>query len=347
MKKKHIHKIVINAKKKYQYQYSYDFGSTKGVQIELSKSSICITAELTKMYDKNEMLSQGCYLFPDAIKKALTLHLILFSENIEIKTMTVHIDDDSDVVINTEMGHIPPVYSMIKKQLYHNIISKWNKDEISGFLKLTKSSNDNRLAALNAFIISKSKQFETDRFIYLWTAFNGMYNYFAKQILNDKKAGDTKKIKYIQKFYDLGNEEIKDTKENKDKTKIAENIIALICHNCNFEYKITREELKKGRYSYLNKFIQEQLFNTNTKKTYDVTAYGYLLTQFSYYFRCNILHGDEPYALFSYAEERDIKCLRFINELLDEFIEENLHKWFDKNCEEQLKEKAKTMNMVK
>ena len=39
--------------------------------------------------------------------------------------------------------------------------------------------------------------------------------------------------------------------------------------------------------------------------------------------RCNIIHVDKPYALFSYAEESEIKCLKCINELLDEFIENN------------------------
>lgn len=341
MKKKHIHKIVINAKKKYQYQYSYDFGSTKGVQVELSKSSICITAELTKMYDKNEMLSQGCYLFPDAIKKALTLHLILFSENIEIKTMTVYIDDNSDIVIDTKQGHTPPVYSMIKKQLCHNIISKWNKDEISGFLKLTKSSNDNRLAALNAFIISKSKQFETERFIYLWTAFNGMYNYFAKLIFETQNAElriENRKILCLQRLFNIGDETIAEN----DKISIGRNVMAIIKDV--YQHNVSRDALENGVYKELSESVKNQLIKSENNAQYNLTSYGYLLTQFSYYFRCNILHGDKPYALFSYAEESEIKCLRFINELLDEFIENNLHKWFDKNCEEQLKEKAKNIN---
>lgn len=47
------------------------------------------------------------------------------------------------------------------------------------------------------------------------------------------------------------------------------------------------------------------------------------------------------YALFSYAEESEIKCLKCINELLDEFIENNLHLWFDENYVANLKKKAK------
>ena len=57
--------------------------------------------------------------------------------------------------------------------------------------------------------------------------------------------------------------------------------------------------------------------------------------------RCNIIHVDKPYALFSYAEESEIKCLKCINELLDEFIENNLHLWFDENYVADLKKEAK------
>ena len=48
-----------------------------------------------------------------------------------------------------------------------------------------------------------------------------------------------------------------------------------------------------------------------------------------------------PYALFSFADESEIKCLKCINELLDEFIESNLHCWFDEATTYILREKAK------
>lgn len=184
--KKHIHKIIINGNKCYKHKYNYNFSNTNNISIELSPDALCITAELTKVYNKNEMISQGCYLFPDAIKKALTLHLILFSKNVLIKKMMIQIDEECDVVIDTTQGHVSPIFSMVERDLHNPIISKWNREEIDGFLKLTKSSDDSRLAALNAFIISKSKFFETERFIYLWTAFNGMYNYYAKIVSNIK-----------------------------------------------------------------------------------------------------------------------------------------------------------------
>lgn len=338
---KHIHRIIINKQKKYKYSYTYNFGHTKDVLIELSANSIRITAMLKKLYDKNEMVLQNCYLFPDAIKKALTLHLILFSENIAINKMSVQIDDEIDTVIDVKQGQASPIFSMVDKKLYHEIEQKWSGEEIKGFLSLTKSSNDTRLAALNGFIISKSKMFETERFIYLWTAFNGMYNYLSSEILGKKKdIREKDQILLIQKFYGLGNELARDTKGFKIEKELANIVKALIYHRYDRNKRISKNSLENGEYSDLNNYIKTKLNNKNTGRPYDISPYGYLLTQFSYYFRCNIIHGDKPYALFSYAEESEIKCLKCINELLDEFIENNLHLWFDENYVADLKKKA-------
>lgn len=111
---------------------------------------------------------------------------------------------------------------MVDKKLYHEIEQVWSDEEIKGFLNLTKSSNDTRLAALNAFIISKSKIFETEQFIYLWTAFNGMYNYLSSEILGKKKdIREKDQILLIQKFYGLGNELARDTKGFKIERELA------------------------------------------------------------------------------------------------------------------------------
>ena len=65
------------------------------------------------------------------------------------------------------------------------------------------------------------------------------------------------------------------------------------------------------------------------KETYKITAYWYLLTQLSYYYRCNLFHGDKPIPLFSYADDIDLKCLRIINDLLESCLDQYLYQWFD------------------
>lgn len=323
---KHVHRIIIN-KQKGSNCFTYDFGHTKNVSICMSRNSIYITAELGKVYDKEEMLSQGSYLFPDAIKKALMLHLILYSENINMKTISVQIDEECETIINTAEGHIPPIYSLVIGKLEHPFVTSWDSVALQGILSQTKTKADSRMAALTAFIISKSKHFESERFIYLWMAFNGMYGFFAKKISethnNRPVKREYKQIIYMQELLGIGCETIQED----DKSIIAHEVIALI-RRCGNKAP-TRKALEGGEYQELAEAIESHLVRKDSQKQYQLSAYGYLLTQFSYYFRCNLIHGNKPLALFSYADEVELKCLRFINALLEEFMEENLHRWFD------------------
>ena len=78
----------------------------------------------------------------------------------------------------------------------------------------------------------------------------------------------------------------------------------------------------------LSQQISAALINASREK-YNLTAYGYLLTQLSYYFRCKIVHGSRPVLLFSHADNKELHALRVINDLLEEFIDDNLYAWFD------------------
>lgn len=77
--KKHTHKIIINNSERIEKSFCYNFGKTKDVCISVGYGTVVISAELSKIYDKAEIISFDGYLFGDALKKALLLHLILFS----------------------------------------------------------------------------------------------------------------------------------------------------------------------------------------------------------------------------------------------------------------------------
>lgn len=291
------------------------------------------------------MLSQSVYLFPDAIKKAMLAHLVLFSEHIKIKTMSVHIDEDSECIVNTDEGHTPPLYSMIIGKLYRPFSRKWSDASINGLLTQTKSSYDSRTAALFALICSKCKHYESERFIYLWMAFNGMYNYFAYLVSDThsmkKVKQEYKQLRYFQRLFTLGDETISDDTEKK---RIAHKVIALIR---NESLDITHQFLESENGKILCEKIRLLLVKPQDGKPYKLTPYGYLLTQFSYYYRCNLIHANKPLALFSFADESDICCLRAINSLLEEFMENNLNLWFDDEfVDEHLRPVASSMDII-
>lgn len=320
---KHKHILIFNSISKRYKKYTYSFGSTDGVELTISKSGFQITAELTKLYDKEEMLSGNTYLFPDAIRKALLIYLLTYSKGLKIKSVTVKIDDDEDTTVFDNEPE-PPVYSMINGDLVRKIPSSFlTASVIDNILTTPKSKYDKRTASLFAYLFSKSKQFETERFIYLWTAFNGMYGYLSEYIAKgngiDRYRRENKQIIGFQQYFDLGAETI----DSNNKDKIANATVSILK-----EYNNAQINKKFVENSGITKRIERLLIKNDNSK-YNISTYGYLLTQLSYYFRCKIVHGSKPVILFGYADDSMIHCLTIINNLLEEFIEENLPNFFD------------------
>lgn len=322
---KHKHILVFNSINKSYIKYTYSFGNTDGVELRICKNGFQITAELTKIYDKEEMLSGNTYMFPDAIRKALLIYLLTYSKGLTIKSITFKIDDEEDTTVFDSEPE-PPIYSMINGKLNRKLpVAFSSKPVIDFVLKTTKSNYGKMTAALFALITSKSKSYEIERFIYLWAAFNAMYGYFAS-IVKAQRADEIKvdtvsecnQIKYLLRLFKIGNDHI----PKKRSKFIANNIKSYlygISSDANREFFFQKSIVEA---------IENKLIDQNGTK-YNITAYGYLLTQFSYYYRCNFFHGNKPVILFTYADDADLHCLKIVNNLLEEFIEEFLPNFLD------------------
>lgn len=331
-----LHRIMINCRGKdsnlLSHQFLYNYGSTKGIELALSSGMIIISARLTRLFGQNEMLSSDVRLFSDAIQKGLLCHLLLFSESIVISKMYVQIGDNVEPIEIPNAGVTPLVYSIVVDKLKPSMSAEWSGEKIiNQVLSFTKSSYDSRMASLFSLICAKSKRYHAERFIYLWMAFNGMYNYYVGLIKNTEGVKSSKKLQQsltrewkqiveFQKLYSLGSATLMDP----DKTVVAREVISLVRSRNAYTSDISAKEWVKN----LEEEICSQL-TSGKNGPYNLTAYGYMLTQFSYYFRRNVIHANKPIALFSYAEETDLKCLAIINGLLEEFLDENLYKYFD------------------
>lgn len=322
---KHIYKLTINNVGEKSTKYIYDFGSTKNVELILSITGLSITVSLLKEFNKEKILSSDCYLFPDAIKKALLLYLIKYNKALNISLITINIDGHQEE-LSFSKGDKLPVYSMINGNLQREIPKEFTSDVVfQHLLKTPKSKYDKRIASLFALTCSKSKEYETERFIYLWTSFNGMYSWISEFIAEakgvDKYRKENKQILGFQQFIGVG----KETIVEKDKTRIANTVITILKDiDCE---KISKSVIEDKS---ISKRIEGALCK-DTNERYILSAYGYLLTQFAYYFRCKIVHGTKPVYLFSYEDDKELHSLKIINALLEEYIDNNLPLWFDEN----------------
>lgn len=316
--------LIINKVSTNAIKYKYGYGNTKCIDIELSKAGASISVELTKKYEVDQILSSGVYLFPDALKKVTLLYLLHYNKPLTIHSITVVIDDYEETVFYNSKTN-PLIYSLINEELIRKVPKEFlNESVVDYLLNTPKSKYGRRIASLFAFLFSKSKKYEAERFIYLWTSFNGMYGWLSDYIAmanNEKEyRSEFKQIVGILKYINEGNETIGD---NAEKARIAHNVMSLL-KGVDSE-QISKSEIK---HSDINIKIVSCLVKTSGQK-YDLSAYGYLLTGLPYYLRCKTFHGNKPINLFSYADENDLHVLKVVNNLLEEYIENNLSLWFD------------------
>lgn len=331
MKKKHCYEIIINKPSKKYREIVYDYSATKGkgIKLQISNNAIRIIANLSTLYENDNIVVSTNHIFSDAIKKALLLHLLVYSKNIRIKSMHIAIDgENSDIVIPHDAVS-PPVYALVIGELEHKVPKAWTDSTVLNTLvSRTKSNQDSRWAAIFAALCAKNKSFEIERFIYLWMSFNGMYSYFSSRInplrpLTKKgrkqPLSEKDELTWMMKLYNIGVETI----SKNDSKRIANEVIAVLR-----KYDISSIRSADDISENLKQEIENQLYKEDGKR-YNITSYGYLLVSFAYYFRCNVFHADKPLPLFCYEDEIELKCLHLINTLLEEFIDYNLYKLFD------------------
>ena len=329
--KKHCYEITINQPLKKCTEVVYDYSATKGkgIKLQISNNAIRIIAYLSSLYENAAIVVSTNNIFSDAIKKAFLLHLIVYSKNICIKKMSVSIDGEKSDIPIPQGGTAPPLYSLVVDKLVNKTPKNWNNsDFLYTITSRTRSNQDTRWAALFAALYAKSKTFEIERFIYLWMSFNGIYNYFSDHIkplrpLNSKgnlpKTYESDELRWLLQLFELGQEHI-----SKDDSKHVANEAIAILRNTD----ITGIQSKDDLSDELKAQIEGVLVKKDGTK-YDLSAFGYLLVSFAYYFRCNVFHADKPLPLFCYADEVELKCLHLINVLLENFIDNHLHRIFD------------------
>ena len=363
-KAKHQYSLIANTLCDDVTKYTYNYRNTKGIELLLCETGFAINISVASLYDKDYMLASGSYLFPDAIRKALLLYLLKFSKSLQINSITTKIDDIEETTLFPDPAN-PPIYSMINGDLLRTIPKAFSDYTVFDYLLNTpKSKYDKRIASLFAFLYSKSKEYATERFIYLWTAFNGMYCQLSEFVTTKgkKKPAEYKQITAFLRYYNLGNEtigtnekltdiikaikpsvtEVSSKKKDEfikgkikpkfdtDNSRIAGTVMSILK---DFDISlVNREKIEKSDINTRIKNTLKTKLNDEYKEfntEYDITTYGYLLTQLSYYFRCKIVHGNKPLLLFWYADDRELHSLQIINVLLEEFIDNNMPLLFD------------------
>ena len=318
--KKHIYKVTIGTQPaKWRNVFTYTYGHTKGIEIGLVRGSAFVAASIGATYDGCGVLSSSNRLFVDALRKTYLLHLIVYSEQLSFERLTVFIDGEA-VATDAE----PTMAGLIdQRKLIRRVptgaLSAGVARNLLGTTKMAWSALD---ASLNSYLYSRSKVFEADRLQCLWPAMNGLYNEVSRRAIRHQDANvsdqENAKICKLLRVYGLGSR----FTSPKDWKPLAQQVQSILREAPS---PATRDVFEN---SPLAGRIECAVRNTDGAP--DVTPYGFVLMGMSYHYRCMLFHGNSPLPLYAHADDGLLAGLRVCNDLLEEFLDENLFLWLDR-----------------
>lgn len=296
---------------------SFSYSRTQDILLSVNSKGASLHFSIGKNYLNNVEHSYLYNLIKEGIKRAALLYLLQYQKPLDIRNITLTAIQRKQNLGSVDLTNSLTFYQMFDGKLLRPLSGEW-KD--SGFqqriLDYRKSGNElsRPLSALYAYLFSKTKTKETERFSYLWIAMNGFFASVSPNY-NDRDA-----MTAFLKKYDLGNTML--TKKERDN----------FCKSAVFELMkipepVTADNLEDEAHKAFSDYIREKAAEYDSN-TFDASPYGFLLTDFPYYLRCTLFHAVHPLELFNFENDWELKSLRIVNGLLEEFLDKNLHTLF-------------------
>lgn len=307
----------------------YSYSSTKNIKMTVDENGFYIETERKRRQDAFNIDNNRLLL--DAIRKACIIQLIRYGR-IAVETLVLAIDSEETVIYDAREKQEPLIYGLCGNVLQRKMSMDWGETQEKRILKTTKSSTNRLDASLYALLVAKSKTYETERFIYLWMAFNGLYGYIAekaKKFCKEKSVEGWIKNEYAQlkfasmlvghPYLGIFSEEKKDSFRFKMELEIT---------------KIRPEEVKDFLLAIKNEeknehitAIEDILSEFGIKEK--MSVYAAISMFFPYLVRCKYFHGERALPLLCFKNEHPLPVLRVLNVVIEDFLDGNLYKWFD------------------
>ena len=264
-----------------------------------------------KISFKTSNLNDICKVFyrppvKNAIKRSLLIYSLIYN-----RFFLYDADKKYEVIFDNEpceTENVFPVYSMGSQNA--NLDFNYKDGVLSNIMAIKESARDARLVALTDFIISKTKIFESERFLYLWMVMNGIYNYVWKKG-NNEKGNESEQISYLAKIKNFKGTEFSREEKNHVFNWIRGYLYTELSDSsgCNC--------FKKSAYDRIEKYVWQE-----TGKNEDGKAF--VLFHFCYTLRCKLFHADTSAVLYCLGNDNDWKLLKTLNNMLETFLKEEL-----------------------
>lgn len=295
----------------------FSYGQTRDIALLINNRGASLYFQTTKNYFPDFEQSYVYNLTKEGIKRAALLFLLQYQKPLFIQNVSITISRGGKSLFSVDITDDMTFYQMFDRKLLRSINAEWKKNEIQNKILEYRKSNSvltRSIASLYAYLFSKTKNKETEKFSYLWIAMNGFFASVSK-MTRDKDAMNA----FLQK-YELGTTVLKGYERNK------------VCEPATFELlkipePITAENIEDDQHKSFSDFVRGKVAEYG-EKDFDVTPYGFLLTDYPYYLRCTLFHAERPMELFSFESDWELKSLRIVNGLIEDFLDCNLYTLF-------------------
>lgn len=304
---KRVYELVLKATDKASVgrdEYVYRYGNTRDISMRIGKKGVSIRASIGYKEEPVDLLEKD--LFKDGVRKALTLFLIKNSEPLRIGSMKQLADGDVLQHRLYRKGDIVPASLLVTESLVRPVPDAF-KDRvfIEKYLRRPKSKRVHMDASLDAYLVSKSKVMESERFLYLWMAFNGMYLKLSSSHV------ERDKLTAFHKLRGTGNGSLK--QEKRDRAALA------------FIRSVKSAQLSQAEFLDIASAVIKD--NADARAS-GITPEGLAMVELGYYLRCKLFHANVPVLFAACASDYEICVLRNVSDLLEEFIDNNLVDWY-------------------
>ncbi len=330
MSAKHEYVITLNAGDYHTKPVVYDYGRNKGLELYVSSKGVQIRFETRRLKEEKALVEYADKLLQDAIRKSLVLYALHTGCPMDIGVMLISVDNAQPVICMPSLEQNSPIYSMLREFL-HPIHPIWDNHEIFTTLcRFTKTSekNDSRVAALYSLLLSKTKHYEIERFIYMWMAVNGLYSYVAQQA--NLHMPLTQKGKQRQ------------LKSEEDKIRFLA-LYTGMRYDCFIpsakEKKLIREA--EIRFSDMAVWTDESTRNTAVSEVANkvleeelpMDEQAFLTLWLPYKLRCKYFHAEQPVPMICFRDEYLLRVIGKLNDVIETFIDTELPRWLGKEAD--------------
>ena len=298
--------------------FSFLYGSTKKINVHISKNYADISWELQgkQTTSKEEKLNSYAYnLLKEAIKRAEIIHIIFYNTSINWDRAILKIEDTIGNTFQVDNIESLKTFNMINCQRIREISPKI-KDEnfIIKMFYRNKTEIETEMASLNAYIFSKYKEFETERFLYLWMSFNGMYSILARETVKGNQ--EKLRIEYILEKYFSGGTLLKAEKRR----KYAKQMLLLFSST---KPDTIMEDAINPNSEFYKKV--KDFIDSNYEENNMMNPAGFVIGEVAYLLRCDYFHSDLPIMLVAFENDYELKALMCINSFLESFLDNHLN----------------------